>query len=130
MFKAPHNHCSDLIAPGTMVHIGSKTLHLAATNQTTGEHHNTAHVSTIEQHRMDHAPSAQQGPPTETDSSARVELLLWTMNLCKNSERSTAGKPLSKEQVFKMEVQPYRHDHPWSYRTHGPMLGTCRESSS
>ena len=45
VFKAPHNHCSDLIAPGTMVHIGSKTLHLAATNQTTGEHHNTAPVS-------------------------------------------------------------------------------------
>ena len=43
--KAPHNHCADLIAPGTMVHIGSKTLHLAATNQTTGEHHNTAPVS-------------------------------------------------------------------------------------
>ena len=43
--QAPHNHCSDLIAPGTMVHIGSKTLHLAATNQTTGEHHNTDPVS-------------------------------------------------------------------------------------
>ena len=36
-----HAHCEDIIAPGTLGHIAQKTLHLAATNSTTGQHHNT-----------------------------------------------------------------------------------------
>ena len=36
-----HDYCEHLIAPGTLGHIAQKTLHLAATNSTTGEHHNT-----------------------------------------------------------------------------------------
>ena len=40
--EAPlHAHCEDIIAPGTLGHIAQKTLHLAATNSTTGQHHNT-----------------------------------------------------------------------------------------
>ena len=35
-----HDYCEDRIAPGTLGHIAQKTLHLAATNCTTGEHHN------------------------------------------------------------------------------------------
>ena len=39
--KLLHDHCEHLIAPGTLGHIAQKTLHLAATNSTHGEHHNT-----------------------------------------------------------------------------------------
>ena len=40
-FYSLHDYCEHLIAPGTLGHIAQKTLHLAATNCTTGEHHNT-----------------------------------------------------------------------------------------
>ena len=39
--RSLHAHCEDIIAPGTLGHIAQKTLHLAATNSTTGQHHNT-----------------------------------------------------------------------------------------
>ena len=45
--EAPlHAHCEDIIAPGTLGHIAQKTLHLAATNSTTGQHHNTNSFNT------------------------------------------------------------------------------------
>jgi hypothetical protein len=40
-----HTYCEDIIAPGTLGHIAQKTLHLAATNSTTGQHHNTNYLS-------------------------------------------------------------------------------------
>ena len=36
-----HDSCQGIIKPGTMIHIGSKFIHLASTNQTTGGHYNT-----------------------------------------------------------------------------------------
>ena len=36
-----HENCMDIIAPGTLFHVGTKTLHLAATNMTDGTSTNT-----------------------------------------------------------------------------------------
>ena len=53
-----HDYCEHLIAPGTLGHIAQKTLHLAATNSTTGEHHNTNSSSP-------QTPIPDQGPTLE-----------------------------------------------------------------
>ena len=39
--KMVHKHCAELIAPGTLFHIGSKFLQMAATNCTHAGHFNT-----------------------------------------------------------------------------------------
>ena len=36
-----HKHCAELIAPGTLFHIGAKFLQMAATNCTDAGHFNT-----------------------------------------------------------------------------------------
>jgi len=36
-----YDHCTDLIAPGTLFHISNKLVQLAATNCTDGSHYNT-----------------------------------------------------------------------------------------
>ena len=54
-----HDYCEDRIAPGTLGHIAQKTLHLAATNCTTGEHHNINFFSNPQ------PPAPTQGLPFE-----------------------------------------------------------------
>ena len=39
-----HRHCVEFIPPGSMEHVGSKLIHLAATNLSTGGHYNTNSV--------------------------------------------------------------------------------------
>ena len=58
--KLLHEHCEHLIAPGTLGHIAQKTLHLAATNSTHGEHHNTNFLSLLPN---PHPPVPAQGGP-------------------------------------------------------------------
>ena len=58
-FISLHDYCEDRIAPGTLGHIAQKTLHLAATNCTTGEHHNINFFSNPQ------PPAPTQGLPFE-----------------------------------------------------------------
>ena len=56
-----HTYCEDIIAPGTLGHIAQKTLHLAATNSTTGQHHNTNFFSHLQNPPT---PGPAKGPQT------------------------------------------------------------------
>ena len=102
----PHEKCNDLIAPGTLLHLGGKTLQLCATALTHGGSKNTEWRKQAELF----ARIRPQLSPTQK------LIIRWCYEAMADSDKSTKGHPLSKMQVNKCVTQEFREDGEWNYR--------------
>ena len=109
-----------IVAPGTMRHVGEKTVHLAATNMTHGESKNTncrslnikTWVDTVWKSFSEYVKSKKAMLYAVCKCSHCLEALH------NDSENSTMGEALTRGEVKKMMVQKFRPElaRLWPYQ--------------
>lgn len=104
--KYPHEKCKGLIAPGTLLHLGGKTLQLCATALTHGGSKNT-----------EWRKQAELFARIRPHLNPTQEIFFrWCYEAMSDSDKSTKGHPLNKMQVNQCVTQEYREDGDWNYR--------------